>query len=154
VEHLIFVAYAFAQFHTGEPATPTRLASFVLKQFQIPIIPDTLRKLRLCDGRLKPVIGKSSEFDRVHISSRMISDYFTALGRVPSGFLWNMDESGPADWPDAHPETVSVPIKSETDSVRHLWERRSKTPSVSSQKLHGLYRRSLHCSPPFTMTFH
>jgi hypothetical protein len=51
----------------------------------------------------------------------MISDYFTALGellgRVPSRFLSNMDEDSHADWPDAHPETVYVPIEFEADSV-------------------------------------
>jgi hypothetical protein len=78
-----------------------RLASFVLEQFHIAIIPDPLRKVLICDGPLKPVIDKPSEFDRAHTLSQMISDHFMALGelleRVPSPFLWSRDEFGDAD---------------------------------------------------------
>jgi hypothetical protein len=55
------------------------------------------------------------------MSFQMISVSFTELGellgRAPSGLLWNMDELGHADWPDARPETVYVPIEFEADSV-------------------------------------
>jgi hypothetical protein len=95
------VAYAFTHFHACEPSTPTRLVSFVLEEVHIPITPDTLRKVLLGSEPLKPVIGKLSEFGRVHISSQIISDYLLALikllGIVPPGFLWNMNELGRAD---------------------------------------------------------
>jgi hypothetical protein len=124
------IASAFAQFHASEPATLTRLTSFVLEQFQIPLIPDPLGKVRLSDGRLRPAIIKPSELNCIHVPCRMIPDYFAALGellgRVPSGLLWNMGKLGHADWPDAYLETVCIPIEFESDSVPILVSRTSK----------------------------
>jgi hypothetical protein len=95
--------------------------SYLREEFHTTIIPDTLRKVLLRDGRLEPVTRKPMEAERVYVSTEAVSDYIAALnellGEIPSGFLWNVDELGHGDWPDAHSETVYVPEDFEADSV-------------------------------------
>jgi hypothetical protein len=66
----------------------------------------------LRDPRLRPSVGQPME-QRAEVSAEIIAEYFENLQHVPNGirseFMWNMNEIGHADWPDAHPETVYVP---------------------------------------------
>jgi hypothetical protein len=64
------------------------------------------------DPRLKAIIGHPMEIQRAQVSPETLIEYFDNLQRILSGvrseFVWNMGETGHADWPDAHPDIVYV----------------------------------------------
>jgi hypothetical protein len=69
-------------------------------------LPGPVALLRTCVGRLM-------ETQRVQATTEAHMEYFLilpdAVDNIPIMFIWNMDEISHSDWPDAHPETVSVP---------------------------------------------
>jgi hypothetical protein len=107
------VQYALERFYAMEPVTMVRLSWFVRTVLRTDVEPDTLRKIVQRDGRIKTCHGHPMEQERVQVQQEDLVAYFSSLqgvlDGVPPEFVWNMDEIGHADWPDAHDETIFVP---------------------------------------------
>jgi hypothetical protein len=107
------VDFALAEFHTLRPASCNQLLWFVRSEFHIDLIPDSFRAMLRRDPRLKAIVGHVMEIQRAQVFPEALIEYFDNLQRIHSGvrseFAWNIDEIGNADWPDAHPDIVSVP---------------------------------------------
>jgi hypothetical protein len=107
------VDHAIAQFYSMQAVSCNRPVWFVRSEFHIDRFPETLRKMLLRDPRLRQIVGRLMEPPHVEVSAEIIAEYFENFPHVLNGIcsepVWNMDEIGDADWPDAHPETVYVP---------------------------------------------
>jgi hypothetical protein len=75
----------------------------------------------LRDGQLNPVIDRPMNAEFAYVSPEVMPEYHSALSQlvkgVQSGFLWNMDEFGHADWSDEQTETVYDAEELEADLV-------------------------------------
>jgi hypothetical protein len=107
------VDFALAEFHALRQPSCNRPIWFVRSEFHMDLIPESFRVMLRRDPRLKAIVGHPMEIQRAQVSPEALIEYFDNHQRILSGvwgeFIWNMDEIGHADWPDAHPDIVYVP---------------------------------------------
>jgi hypothetical protein len=106
------VDFALAEFHALCPTSCNRFLWFLRSEFHIDLIPDSFRVMPRRNPTLKAIVGHPMEIQQVQASPETLIEYFDNLQRILGGvrrvFVWNMDEIGHADWPDAHPDIVYV----------------------------------------------
>jgi hypothetical protein len=124
------VNFLLTSYHKGEPATIIEAVRFTENQFKIRIIPDTLRHALARDSRIKPVTASPMEDTRMAVTIEQISEHFALLSKlltdVPAQFVWNMDEMGHQDWPDAVDKVCYVPAELPTNHVTYPVSRKGK----------------------------
>ena len=97
----MFIAEAFAK---EEPVTYVDIQDFINEQFDIVLLPDTIRHLVRKNPHLKTVHGLPMDQSRLQSSPEDIDLYFELISKdfqgVPSSFIFNLDETGFDDWAD------------------------------------------------------
>ena len=99
-----------------DPATVCDIMNFIWESFSICMLPDTLRKWINASTPFKTVRSSPMEDSRLRTTTSAIEEYFRQLSEaidgVPSGLIFNLDESGFQRFIDAKHDTIVVPEES------------------------------------------
>lgn len=106
-------AFIQARCNDHDPATVCDLQNFIWENFQLSVLPDTLRKWVNRTTQFKTARSQPMEDRRLQTRTQDIESYLSELAEavdgIPSALVLNLDESGFQRFVDSKHETVIVP---------------------------------------------
>lgn len=129
-----FREFVLQRFGERSPVTTEDAILFLAEQFNVHLLPNTLRQKVRSDRELKLIKGIPMEKQRLECDITEIQSYFALLSEnvddVPAPFVFNLDESGFQDWADRRERTVIVPSTCSDDRIGMPIDRATKRSSL------------------------
>jgi hypothetical protein len=130
----VLEAYIIESFYERKPITYLDLLDFIDYKFKKIILLDTLRHIVAKRKSIKCVIGKPMEEERVNYSIEEIERYYDNIMQefetIPSGVIYNLDETGFQTWVDSHNTYCLVPAEYEGDYIDYPVKRNGVRSSL------------------------
>lgn len=106
-------AFIRQRWELHDPASVCDVLNFIWEQFEISVIPDTLRRWLNTRSDFRIARSRPMEDHRLQVSAGDIDAYFglltQAIEGVPSGLIFNLDESGFQRFVDLKHSSIVVP---------------------------------------------
>jgi hypothetical protein len=116
------------------PPTFDSILDFIEQELNISMLPDTLRHKIYSSPDLKTIEGIPMEQERVHADPDEIAAFYqeleSILKNIPAAMIYNLDESGFADFVDAKKAKVIVPVEFPSDDIPIPVDRSVKRASL------------------------